>query len=101
MKQKFPRGSRVKVDDEMPSMMSHFECGFEAIIQYSDLEEYGYKPNPVIDYSLMQLDGSGKGINLIAWYGEDQLTLVDDNIAKGLQLLEDYKYNNPEEDEEE
>lgn len=35
MKQKSPRGTRIKVIDKMPRYMRHFECGFIGIVGYT------------------------------------------------------------------
>ena len=89
-KQKFPRGTMVKVDDEMPAIMAHFPCGFYGIVEYSYRQEYGF--GPAKSYSLIVLDKNNKPINSIAWYEEYQLLLVSDNIEAGLKLIEQYNY---------
>lgn len=87
--QKFPRGSRVKVCDEMPPWMTHFPSGFEAIVEYSYAQKYG--GDDVTDYSLIQLSNENQPINGIAWYKSDQLTLLDDNIENGLKIIDIWK----------
>ena len=39
-RQKYPRGSRCKIADVMPSMQAHFEAGCECIIQYSYAQKF-------------------------------------------------------------
>ena len=88
--QKFKRGSRIKVDDEMPSHMSHFPAGFEAIVEYTYAQRYG--GSNVDGYCLIVLDKNGKPINVTAWYEENQLTLISDDIKTGLGIIESYRY---------
>jgi len=83
--QKFHRGARVKVCDEMPPDMSHFPSGFEAIVNYT----YGQKfwGDDANSYCLIVLNDKREPINEIAWYCENQLTLVDDDIKTGLEII--------------
>ena len=85
--QKFKRGQRVKVADEMPEYMSHFPKGFEAIVEYT----YGqkYDGEDYDNYSLIVLE-KGKPINSIAWYYESQLTLLNKDCKVGLKIIKDY-----------
>jgi hypothetical protein len=92
--QKFSRGVKVKVADEMPPTMAHFPKGFEAIVEYSCAQKYG--GNDIKSYSLIML-ADGKPVNSIAWYYEHQLTLLDDDIETGIKIIEQYK-NRPETD---
>lgn len=91
--QKYERGQRVKVADEMPPSMSHFERGFEAIIDHSYTDAYGRMGQERRDrmYSVVELNKSGKPVNQIAWYYEDQLTLLDANRAPGEAILREWK----------
>ncbi len=84
--QKFKRGARVKVCDEMPLYMFHFPSGFEAIIEYSYAQKFW--GDDTKNYCLIALDEKSEPINSIAWYHESQLTLVNDNIKKGLEIIE-------------
>lgn len=86
--QKFKRGSRIKVDDKMPSWMSHFDCGFEGIVEYTYAQKFG--GNNIDSYSLIVLDKNNNPINTGAWYHEDQLTLIDDDIEPGLKIIGSY-----------
>ena len=86
-KQKFKRGSRVKVCQYMPPHMVHFPSDFEAIVYYTYGQKYG--GNDYKQYSLVCLEGSSDRVtNCIAWYDEDQLTLLNDDIANGLKIIE-------------
>ena len=66
--QKFPRGARVKVADEMPDMMKYFPCGFEAIVAYTYAQKF--HGDDIDSYSLIQLDERGKAVNSNSWYHE-------------------------------
>ena len=90
MKQKFGKLSFVKVCDEMPSHMRHFESGFDAIVcgTYSQL----YGGTNVNGYSLYMIR-DGIIINRLAWYDEDQLTsLKNQDRDKAEQMIEDYNF---------
>lgn len=87
--QKFPRGSKVMVAEIMPPYMFHFECGFEAIVEYTYAQKFW--GDDINSYSLIQLDDKGEPINSIAWYEENQLTLIDDNVNRGIQIINNYK----------
>ncbi len=88
MKQKYLRGYEVKVDSEMPPMMAHFESGFNGIVDHTDSEANG--GDDVESYCLVQLDKDRNPINQISWYDEDQLTLVSDDMKKGMEIIESY-----------
>ena len=90
MKQKFKRGSRVRIRDKMPDYMSHFDCDCEAIVVYTYAQAYG--GDDIDSYSLLLLKEDGEPYNLVCWYEEYQLTLIDGDIVKGLAILEKYKY---------
>ena len=87
--QKYKRGWRVKVDDKMPPWMSHFESGFEGIVEYTHGQKYG--GDDVDNYSLIVLDKDGKPVNSIAWYNECQLSLISDDAGPGLEIISRYK----------
>ena len=88
MKQKFLKGFEVKVDDEMPDIMSHFEKGFNGIVDHTYSEAYGGKD--IKSYCLLVLDENRKPINKISWYNESQLTLVSDDMMNGMEIIENY-----------
>jgi len=54
LKQKYFRGHRIKIQNTMPSYMSHFECGCEAIVQGSYTDLCGKTDTPP-EYSLLLL----------------------------------------------
>lgn len=93
-KQKFIRGQRVKITNEMPSYMRHFTCGCEAIVEgsYSDLCHSSYQHKDDYDrqisYGLLLLTDKP---HTCAWYDEDQLTLICSDRDKGEALLQKYK----------
>ena len=90
MKSKFKRGSRVRIADKMPDRMSHFRCGCDAIVEGTYAQAYGCGSTD--SYGLLLLEEDGKPCYVVSWYKEYQLTLVDDDIVKGLAILEEYKY---------
>ena len=85
--QKFSRGARVKVCRIMPSYMSHFQSGFEAIVEYTYAQKYG--GTDVKSYSLIMLKNNVP-VNAIAWYEENQLTLISNDIKDGLKIIKEY-----------
>ena len=87
---KFKRGSKVAVCKEMPSYMSHFENGFNAIVEYTYAQKYG--GDDIDSYSLIVLDDNNEPINSISWYEENQLTLISDDLAKGKEIIEKYEF---------
>ena len=89
-KQRFKRGSKVHVCKEMPLYMSHFESDFDAIVKYTYGQKFG--GSDVDSYALIMLDDSDKPINSVAWYEEDQLTLVSDDVEAGLKIIEQYEF---------
>ena len=70
--------------------MSHFEKGFEGIVQYTYAQKY--HGDNIKSYSLVVLDSNGNPINSICWYDESQLTLLSDDTAEGKRIIEEYKY---------
>jgi hypothetical protein len=86
--QKFPRGTLVHVQKEMPESMSHFESDFDAIVEYSYAQKFGGGEAGQSGhvYSLIQLE-NGVPVNSIAWYDEDLLTLVDARTELGEEIL--------------
>lgn len=91
IKQKFKTGYRVKIADEMPASMFHFESGIEAIVKYSYYQEYGGGEQAAKEYSLLLLDKKGKPYNSVSWYDEYQLTLLSKDVNKGLKLIDEYE----------
>lgn len=87
--QKFKRGSKVHICKNMPKSMFHFENNFDAIVEYTYAQKYG--GNNIDSYSVIVLNDSGQPINSIAWYHENQLSLLDDDIEVGKKIIEKYK----------
>lgn len=88
--QKFKRGWRVKIIDEMPDCMSHFPCGMEAIVNYTYAQKFGGGEQEKKEYCLTLLNKKGKPYDQVSWYEEDQLTLVNKNIKEGLEIIEQF-----------
>jgi len=88
--QKFKRGSIVRIKDGLPSSMSHFTSGVDAIVQYSYKQKFHQGSND--RYSLIFIDDNGKPIGCTSWYDEDLLTIIDDDIKKGLDAIEWFLY---------
>ena len=92
-KQKYPRGTRVFITKDLPSSMSHFPKGLEAIVQYTYYQQYGIGgSDPYKNYSLILLNDKGKPYNTSSWYKEDQLILLDGTKEEGLCIIEEYHY---------
>ena len=68
--QKFPIGSRVRISDNLGEYMRSFISGKIATVEYTYAHAYG--GNDTKSYSL-NIDGIGS----VAWYTEDQLTLIN------------------------
>ena len=68
-KQKFKKGERVKIAEDLGKYMSHFRSGVEATVLYSYRQEFGYGDRD--QYAVKFDDGISS-----AWYKEWQLTLV-------------------------
>jgi hypothetical protein len=96
--QKFLRGQRVRIDKVMPSCMSHFECNTDAIISYTYAQKFG--GNNIKSYNLMLINENDEPWNMVAWYEENQLTLISEDIKDGLEMIEKYakiaKERNPD-----
>lgn len=95
--QKFKRGSRVRVTNKMPSNMTHFRCGFDAIVEYTpkqaSLRDKNYGSDQSDSkYSLLRLDSNGEPTGGCAWYPEETLTLLSDDIRAGLDTIEQYYF---------
>jgi hypothetical protein len=86
MKQKFKAFSFVRVCDEMPQHMVHFDKGFDAVVRGTYSQIYGGKD--IDSYSLFKIR-NGKIIATISWYDEDQLTQID-NAGDPQEMVEDY-----------
>ena len=93
-RQKFKRGSRVKVAKNLGSMMSHYDSDFEGIVVYTYAQEYG--GSNVNSYCLLVLNEKGRPINEISWYQENQLTQLEGTRVEGLDLIEEFEYEDDE-----
>ena len=90
-KQKFPIGSKVKVVKDLPRYMFHFPSDFEAIVKGTYKQLCGVGKSGYKDYSLIMLDDRGKPVDSLAWYEEDQLTLVSDDTKAGKKIIKKFK----------
>lgn len=89
--QKYPRGTRVRVAEDLGPSMSHFEGkGEEAIVEYTYAQEYGWMggTKDYTSYSLVLLNEMGLPYNSVSWYEEHQLTLIGIDIPEGLAIIE-------------
>jgi hypothetical protein len=97
-KQKFPRGSIVKVGN-MPSYMSHFTSNFIGVVVGTYATQYGgddYK-----SYTLLILDKNLNYEEVTSWYKEDQIELISDDTLLGEKIICSCKGDAYDEDEEE
>ena len=92
--QKFNKGDKVKVTDDLGPHMSHFQSGMEAIVIGSYKDQFGGSNTK--SYTI-HIQGQGE----ISWYYEHQLTLIEkgcydelDNWEKSLgrKLNQDSKF---------
>jgi len=91
MRQKFRRLTFVKVDDEMPPMMTYFEAGFIGIVDCTYSQAYGGGAEQLKKYSLFQIEGD-KIVNTISWYHEHQLTaLAEQDRDKAEEMVDEYQ----------
>ena len=98
MKQKFRKLTFVKVADEMPVMMSHFDSGFVGIIDGSYSQLYG--GGDVSNYSVYQIEDD-KVVNHISWYDESQLTeLKDQDRFKAEEMIEEFNFGFDDNDDD-
>ncbi len=89
--QKFFRGQRVKIADEMPRSMRHFEKGCEAIVVGSYTDQCMRTADSDHKFTLCLLDKNGKPFDRVSWYGEHQLTLLSDDRRAGEDLLQAFQ----------
>ena len=88
MKQKFKAFSFVRVCDDMPKHMNHFDKGFDAVVRGTYSQLYGGKS--IDQYSLYKIE-KGKIVNSISWYEEGQLKeLTDHNYGDSQEMVENY-----------
>ena len=80
-KQKFNKGSLVRVAKNLGSSMSHFQSDCDAIIIGSYADQFGGED--VKSYTIY-IKGSGE----TSWYNEHQLELIEENRS---DLLENWK----------
>ena len=74
----------------MPPMMSHFDSGFEAIIDGTYSQIYG--GDNIDSYSLFKIE-NGKIVNHISWYKENQLSLLEvQDRDKAEDMIEEYRF---------
>lgn len=73
-RQKFPKGARVRIANDLEPSMSHFPSGVNATVLHTYDQAHGHG-----DIDSYALDVDGVGFN--AWYHERQLTeIIDDDI---------------------
>ncbi len=98
--QKFFRGQRVRVADDLGSMLRHFQSGCDAIVvgsytgcdaivvgSYTD--QYGSAAGEDPEYTLLLKDDGV--MDTVSWYEESQLTLVSDDRVRGEEILQRHK----------
>lgn len=89
MTQKFKRGDKVKVADEMPEWMSHFDAGMEAYIVGSYADQYGGGKSNQKEYTILYQPKWLKGKwSTTSWYDECQLTLIKKRTMKSIEFVE-------------
>jgi len=91
-KQEFKRGSKVHICKNMPREMDHFKSDLDAIVDHTYAQQFG--SNDVDNYALLLIDGEDGSLSFSAWYKENQLTLISDDIEAGLKLIAQYEEKN-------
>jgi hypothetical protein len=94
MTQKFPELTfvRIDVDAKLNPEMSHFDTGFDAIIEGSYAQLYG--GGDTKSYSVYKLH-EGVIVNNVAWYEEHQITALSkslQNKRKAKKLIEKFNH---------
>lgn len=79
MTQKYKQYSLVKIADDLGPTMSHFTSSKEAVVLYTYASKYG--GNDTDSYGLY-IKGEGE----TAWYTERQLTLIEEDGKKYLDI---------------
>ena len=70
--------------------MSHFDSGFDAIVDGTYSQEYG--GTNIENYSLFKIE-NGVIVNCISWYKESQLTLLEiQDRDKAEEMIENYRF---------
>jgi hypothetical protein len=88
MRQKFGKLSFVHICKDMPNLMKHFDCDFDAIVNGTYSQIYGGKN--IKNYSVYQIK-EGRVVNKIAWYDENQLSLLpEQDRDKAEEMIEEY-----------
>lgn len=84
--QKFNKGDKVKVDEDLGTSMSHFQSGMEAIIIGSYADKFG--GNDTSSYTIY-IKGQGE----VSWYYENQLQLIEKDCYEELDEWKNYLKN--------
>ncbi len=98
--QKFFRGQRVRVADDLGSMMRHFTSGCDAIVVGSFSDQMSRISGADMDivkeieesYTLLLLKSEDGTMSTASWYEESQLTLVSDDRIRGEEILQKHKH---------
>ena len=91
MRQKYLPGYRVFINDLSENFSkSHFPHSIEAIVMGTYSQLYGGVN--VRDYQLFLLDSQGLVRGTSAWYNEEDLNYVDNNIEENWRLVECYNF---------
>lgn len=80
--QKFNKGDKVKVADDLGSSMGHFQSGMQAIVIASYADKFGGSDTK--SYSIY-IKGQGE----VSWYYENQMELIEKGCY---EELEEWKY---------
>lgn len=84
--QKFNKGDKVKIADDLGSSMSHFQSGMEAIVIGSYKDQFGGSNT---DSYTIHIQGQGE----TSWYHEHQMELIEKSCYEELNEWEDYLKN--------
>ncbi len=79
--QKFKRGDKVRVADDLGGPMSHFRSGYDAIVKGSYHDQFGHGDHD--EYTLMACDTGSES----SWYEEHQLTFLEHVGEEGIDQI--------------
>jgi len=89
--QKFFRGQRVRVADDLGSMMRHFTSGCDAIVVGSFSDQISSTSGADEESYTLLLKNEDGTTGTASWYEESQLTLVSDDRIRGEEILQKHK----------
>lgn len=88
--QKFFRGQRVRVADDLGKTMRHFTSGCDAIVVGSFSDRVFSSGDDEESYTLLLKEEDGT-MDTVSWYKESQLTILSIDRVRGEEILQKHK----------